>query len=139
MKFGIGQPAPRREDRRFLTGRGRYVDDLHLPGALYGVVVRSPHAKAKILSIDVTDAKAARGVKAVWTIADLDAAGVGDVPCHTSPVAMGAPPPKYWPVRPALARGEVRYVGEPVVFVVAESRGLAEDAADRRSETMDDP
>ncbi len=130
MKFGIGQPAPRREDRRFLTGRGRYVDDLNLPGALHGAVVRSPHARAEILSVDIEAAQAMPGVKAVWTVADLDAAGVGDVPCHTSPVAMGAPPPKFWPARPALARGEVRYVGEPVAFVVAESRALAEDAAD---------
>ena len=130
MQFGIGQPAPRREDRRFLTGRGRYVDDMNLPGALHGAVVRSPHAKAKILAVDIEAARAAPGVKAVWTIDDLDAAGIGDVPCHISPVAMGAPPPKFWPARPALARGEVRYVGEPVVFVVAESLDAAEDAAE---------
>jgi len=130
MKFGLGQPAPRREDRRFLTGRGQYVDDTVLPGALHGFVVRSPHAKARILSIDVDEARGAEGVEAVWTIDDLDAAGVGDVPCHSNPAAMGAPPPNYWPARPALARGEVRYVGEPVAFIVAESRALAEDAAD---------
>ena len=130
MKFGIGQPAPRREDRRFLTGRGRYVDDMNLPGALHGAVVRSPHARAKILAVDTEAARAAPGVTAVWTIDDLDAAGIGDVPCHTSPVVMGEPPPKFWPARPALARGEVRYVGEPVAFVVAGSRAAAEDAAD---------
>lgn len=130
MKFGIGQPAPRREDRRFLTGTGRYVDDLTIAGALHGVIVRSPHAKARIVSIDLDDARAAPGVRAVWIIDDLDAAGVGDVPCHTNPVAMGAPPPIFWPKRPALARGEVRYVGEPVAFVIADSRGEAEDAAD---------
>ncbi len=130
MKFGLGQPALRREDRRFLTGRGQYVDDTMLPAALHGFVVRSPHAKARILGIDREKALDAKGVRAVWTIADLDAADVGDVPCHSSPVAMGAPPPDYWPARPALARGEVRYVGEPVAFIVADSRALAEDAAD---------
>ena len=130
MKFGIGQPALRREDRRFLTGRGRYVDDMNFPGAMHGIVVRSPHARAKILAVDTDAARAAPGVRAVWTIEDLDAAGLGDVPCHTSPVVMGAPPPKFWPARPALARNEVRYVGEPVAFVVAESRAAAEDAAD---------
>ena len=66
-KFGVGQPAPRVEDPRFITGRGRYVDDLELPQQCYGVVVMSPHAHARIKRIDTTKAKAAPGVLAVLT------------------------------------------------------------------------
>src|SRR5690606_23754559 len=118
-KFGQAQPVRRVEDQRFITGKGRYTDDISLPGQAYGVMLRSPHAHAKIVKIDTTAAQAAPGVLAVYTVADLKAAGIGDLPC-TIPLknrdgSMRADPP-----RPALADGMVRHVGDPVAFVVAE-------------------
>ncbi|MGA9894551.1 MAG: xanthine dehydrogenase family protein molybdopterin-binding subunit, partial [Xanthobacteraceae bacterium] len=77
QKFGIGQPVPRVEDPRFITGRGRYVDDFDLPHQCYGVVVMSPHAHARIRRVDTTKAKAADGVLAVLTGADVTADGLG--------------------------------------------------------------
>ena len=130
MKFGIGQPVVRQEDQRFLTGKGRYVDDIALPGQAHGYVLRSPHAAAKIVSIDAAAARAAAGVLLVLTGADLEAAGVGPVACLVQPMAFGGSPPRHWPVRPALAADQVRHVGDPVAFVVAETRDQAEDAAE---------
>ncbi|MEQ8701972.1 MAG: xanthine dehydrogenase family protein molybdopterin-binding subunit, partial [Bauldia litoralis] len=130
MKFGVGQPVARHEDPKFLTGRGRYVDDIKLPGQVWGHVLRSPHAAAKILSIDTGAAKAADGVLLVLTGADLDAAGVGTIPCPVVPMAMGGAPPKFWPRQPALAGERVRHIGEPVAFVVAATRAQAENAAE---------
>src|SRR5579871_6465820 len=78
---GIGAPVRRKEDRRFLTGRGQYVHDVSRPGQLYAVFVRSPHAHAEILSIDVAAAAGADGVVAIYTGADLAAGGVKGVPC----------------------------------------------------------
>src|SRR5688572_18590834 len=130
MKFGIGQPIARVEDRRFLTGRGRYVDDIALPGQAWGFVLRSPHAAARIRHIDTRAAKKASGVLLVLTSSDLDAAGVRPAACGVSPVAFGGQPPLHWPKQPALASGRVRHVGEPVAFVVAETRAQAETAAE---------
>jgi carbon-monoxide dehydrogenase large subunit len=128
-KFGQSQPVRRVEDQRFITGKGRYTDDINLPGQVYGVMLRSPHAHAKILKIDTAAAQAAPGVLAVYTHADLKAANVGDLPC-TIPLknrdgSMRADPP-----RPALADGMVRHVGDPVAFVVAETAAQARDAAE---------
>lgn len=128
-KFGQSQPVRRVEDQRFITGKGRYTDDINLPGQVYGVMLRSPHAHAKILKIDTSTAQAAPGVLAVYTHADLKAANVGDLPC-TIPLknrdgSMRADPP-----RPALADGMVRHVGDPVAFVVAETAAQARDAAE---------
>lgn len=128
-KFGQSQPVRRVEDQRFITGKGRYTDDISLPGQVYGVMLRSPHAHAKILKIDTAAAQAAPGVLAVYTHADLKAANVGDLPC-TIPLknrdgSMRADPP-----RPALADGMVRHVGDPVAFVVAETSAQARDAAE---------
>ena len=128
-KFGQSQPVRRVEDQRFITGKGRYADDISLPGQVYGVFLRSPHAHAKILGIDTAAAKAAPGVLAVYTIADLKAANIGDLPC-TIPLknrdgSMRADPP-----RPALADGMVRHVGDPVAFVVAETVAQGRDAAE---------
>ncbi|WP_374303366.1 xanthine dehydrogenase family protein molybdopterin-binding subunit [Ferrovibrio sp.] len=128
-KFGQSQPVRRVEDQRFITGKGRYTDDINLPGQVYGVMLRSPHAHAKILKIDTAAAQAAPGVLAVYTHADLKAANVGDLPC-TIPLknrdgSMRADPP-----RPALADGIVRHVGDPVAFVVAETAAQARDAAE---------
>ncbi len=130
MKFGIGQPVARVEDRRFLTGRGRYVDDIRLPGEAWGFVLRSPHAAARIRAIDTAAARRAAGVLLVLTGADLKAAKLGAMACGVHPAAFGAQPPRHWPQQPALAQDRVRHVGEPVAFVVAETRAEAEDAAE---------
>lgn len=128
-QFGIGQAVRRKEDLRLITGRGRYVDDLVPPDALHLHLVRSPHAHADILAVEVEAARRAPGVCAVYTIAELDAAGVRPLPCRfTPPMRDGRPMPT--PERPALARGRVRHVGEPVVAIIAESRRAARDAAD---------
>jgi carbon-monoxide dehydrogenase large subunit len=79
-QFGIGQPVRRREDVRFLTGTGRFTDDINLPHQAYAYILRSPHAHARILSIDTAAAKAAPQVLGVFTIADLDADGVAEIP-----------------------------------------------------------
>lgn len=128
MKFGIGQAVTRIEDDRLLTGRGRYVDDLRFDGALHVAFVRSPHAHARIAQVDAADAKAAEGVVAVLTGADLVAEGVAPFPANPAlRGAKGQPPttPPYFP----LATDAVRFVGQPVAAVVAESRAAAERAA----------
>jgi len=130
QKFGIGQPAARVEDERFLTGRGRYLDDVNLPGQAYGVFVRSPHAHARIRGIDLAAARAMPGVLAIYTVDDLAADGIGNLPCLTGVKQRDGKPPVV-PPRPALARGFVRHVGDPVVFVVAESKLQAQDAAEQ--------
>lgn len=128
-KFGIGQPAARFEDRRFLTGAGSYIDDENPPGQAVGVFLRSPYAHARINGIDLSAAQAAAGVVGIFTGADLRAAGVGDLPCMAdAPNADGSP--CYKPPRPALAVDRARHVGEPVALIVAESRAQALDAAE---------
>ena len=122
-----GRSRRRLEDERFLTGRGRYIDDMDLPGQLFGAVVRSPVAHGAILSIDTTAALALPGVLAVFTAEDLATEGVGDLPCAA---AAGFEPPLRVPPRPALARGRVRHVGDPVAFAVATSPERAQDAAE---------
>ena len=128
-KFGQSQPVRRVEDQRFITGKGRYADDISLPGMVHGVFLRSPHAHAKILKIDTTEAKQAPGVLAVYTAADLTAANIGLLPCaiplKNRDGSMRADPP-----RPALADGTVRHVGDPVAFVVAETSAQARDASE---------
>lgn len=128
-KFGQSQPVRRVEDQRFITGKGRYTDDINLPGQVYGVMLRSPHAHAKILKIDTAAAQAAPGVLAVYTHADLKAANVGDLPC-TIPLKNRDGSLRADPPRPALADGMVRHVGDPVAFVVAETTAQARDAAE---------
>ncbi len=123
----MGQSAPRLEDRRFLTGTAQYADDLNMEGQVYGAVVRSPHAHADITGIDVSAAAALPGVLGVHTVADLDADGVGNLPCVAElPEESGF----YIPPRPALARDRVRYVGDHVAFVVAQTEAVARAAAD---------
>ena len=103
----IGRSLRRLEDPRFLTGRGRYVDDINLPGQLNGIVLRSPHGHAAIEGIDSAAARAMPGVRGVFTAADLDADGIGALPCIAQ-VATVAPiivPPLH-----ALARERVRHV-----------------------------
>ena len=124
----LGRSINRLEDDRFVRGQGRYVADLAVAGSLHGVVVRSPHAHARIVACDVAAARRMPGVAAVLTGADLATDALGPLPCAATSVAMTSPlvvPPCH-----ALARDVVRYVGEPVVFVVAESAELARDTAE---------
>jgi len=128
-KFGLAQPVRRVEDPRLLKGLGRYTDDVTPPGTLHGVVLRSPHAHARITAIDVKAAKSVPGVVGVITHADLAEEGIGTLPC-TVPIKNRDGSPRFDPPRPALADGTVRYVGEPVAFIVAESLAAARDGAE---------
>ena len=123
----IGQPIARREDVRFLTGRARYVDDVKLPGMLHAAVVRSPHAHARILGIDGSEALGMAGVVAVLSFRDLEEA----VEPRTIPMRRGSFEGLERFLQYPFARDKVRYAGDPVAVVVAESRRVAEDAADR--------
>jgi carbon-monoxide dehydrogenase large subunit len=129
MKFGIGQPVPRTEDPRFLTGRGRYVADIVRPGEARGIVVRSPHAHARVISIDGAMARAAPGVLAVLTGGDAAADKIGMIPCNVTAAAYGGPPGHPAPY-PVLVRDRARHVGDPVAFIVAETLDQARDAAE---------
>jgi carbon-monoxide dehydrogenase large subunit len=127
-KFGIGQPVTRLEDPRFITGRGRFVDDIDLPQQCHGVVVMSPHAHARIKRIDIAKAKAAPGVLAVLTGADVTADKLGAF-SPVMPEDMGGPK-GYRTLRSILAIGKVRALGERVAFVVAETLFQAKNAAE---------
>jgi aerobic carbon-monoxide dehydrogenase large subunit len=129
QKFGIGQPVSRFEDPRLIRGGGRYVDDMALPGMAFGYVLRSPHAHAKVRSIDVTAAKAAPGVLAILTGADWRACGWGDLPVPGGHKRRDGSP-MYRPRYPALVWDRVRWVGDYVAFVVAETWAQAADAAE---------
>ncbi|MGE5271889.1 MAG: xanthine dehydrogenase family protein molybdopterin-binding subunit [Thiohalocapsa sp.] len=128
-QFGIGQPVRRFEDKRLLRGYGRFQHDVNLPGQAYAVVLRSPHAHARIDRIDLSAALAAPGVQLILTGEDLVRAGLG---------VMGVPfqrkrpdgSPMFARAHLGLAQGRVRFVGEPVAFVVADSLAQAKDAAD---------
>ncbi|MGH7121730.1 MAG: xanthine dehydrogenase family protein molybdopterin-binding subunit [Acetobacteraceae bacterium] len=126
----IGRPVRRSEDRRFLTGAGSFVDDAPPGDALHGYVVRSPYAHATIERIDVVPARGVPGVAGIFSAADLAADGLGPMPCHAK---IESVTPLVVPPRYALASGRVRHVGDPVLFVVAESRNAARDAAERVS------
>jgi carbon-monoxide dehydrogenase large subunit len=128
-KFGVAQPVPRVEDPRLLVGRGRYTDDIVLPRMVHGVVLRSPHAAARINGIDVSAARAAPGVHGVITGADLKADGIQPMPC-AAPVENRDGSPQAMPPHPALADDVVRHVGDPVAFVVADTAKQARDAAE---------
>ncbi len=127
-KFGIGQPVRRVEDQRFITGRGSYVDDIDLPRQCYGVVLMSPHAHARIVSIDTSQAAAATGVLCILTGKDAAAEGIGML-VGPMPEDMGGPK-GYRAPRPLLAVDKVRAVGDRVAFVVAETLRQAQDAAE---------
>jgi carbon-monoxide dehydrogenase large subunit len=127
-KFGIGQPVPRVEDPRFITGRGRYVDDIELPHQCHGVVVMSPHAHARIKRVDTAKAKAAEGVLAVLTGADVIADKLGGL-APPMPEDMGGPK-GFRSLRAILAADKVRAVGDRVAFVVAETVAQARNAAE---------
>src|SRR6476620_5088850 len=127
---GIGARVLRKEDKRFLTGKGRYTDDIAMMGTAHAVFVRSHYAHAKIKSINVAEAKKAPGVIDVLTGADLAADKIGGLICgwmiHSkdgTPMKAGA--------HPALAQGKVRYVGDHVAVVIAEDYATARDAAEK--------
>jgi aerobic carbon-monoxide dehydrogenase large subunit len=128
-EFAIGQGVSRFEDPRLVRGGGRYTDDIKLPGLVHGVVLRSPHAHAKIRSIDITAAKTAPGVLAVLTSVDVKLAGYGDLPVPGG-LKRRDGSPMYRPRYPILAEDRVRWVGDSVAFVVAETIAQALDAAE---------
>jgi carbon-monoxide dehydrogenase large subunit len=126
---GIGAAVRRKEDHRFITGKGRYTDDINRPGQAHAYFLRSPHAHAKIKSLNVREAKSKPGVVAILTGDDIAADKVGGLICgwmiHSkdgTPMKAGA--------HPALAQGKVRYVGDHVAVVIAETLGEAKDAAE---------
>ena len=124
-EFAIGQGVSRFEDPRLIRGGGRYADDIKLPGMAHGVVLRSQHAHAKIKSIDTSAAKSAPGVLAVLTAADIKAAGYGDLPVPGG-LKRRDGSPQYKPRYPILAEDRVRWVGDYVAFVVAETRSAGD-------------
>ncbi len=129
MKFGVGQPVPRQEDPTLLRGQGRYSDDIKLEGLAYCAMVRSQVAHGLIKGIDISEARTMPGVLGVWTGADLEAAGYGTLKT-VLPVPNRDGSPMKTPVRPSLATDKVRFVGDPVAFVVAETPAQARDAAE---------
>jgi len=126
---GIGASVRRKEDVRFLSGRGNYTDDINRPGQLYAVMRRSDRPHAKILSIDTAAASKAPGVVAIFTGADMAKEEIGGLPCgwqiHNKDGSPMAEPP-----HPVLAVGKVRHVGDPVAVVIADTKQQARDAAE---------
>jgi aerobic carbon-monoxide dehydrogenase large subunit len=128
-EFAIGQGVPRFEDPRLVQGRGRYIDDVVYPGMAHGVMLRSPHGHARIKSIDTKAAQAAPGVLAVLTAADWKKAGLNDLPGHGG-LKLRDGSPMYKARYPVLAEDRVRWVGDCVAFVVAETVAQAMDAVE---------
>ncbi|MBU6438951.1 MAG: xanthine dehydrogenase family protein molybdopterin-binding subunit [Betaproteobacteria bacterium] len=125
----IGEAVRRKEDYRFLTGGGQYTDDIRLDGQLYAVFVRSPHGHAVIRSVDTAAASAAPGVQGVFTGADVAADKIGGLPCGWLITSTDGTPMKE-PPHPVLAQGKVRYVGDHVAMVVAQTLEQARNAAE---------
>ncbi len=134
---GIGQPVRRKEDFRLLTGRGRFADDISLPGMVHAVIVRSPHAHARIATIDKQAALTALGALAVLTGADYRAEGLGPIPHNPGLMAPPDVQPRTCGMMPIatthfpLPADKTRYVGEPIAIVVAQAAASAKDAAER--------
>jgi aerobic carbon-monoxide dehydrogenase large subunit len=126
---GIGASVRRKEDQRFITGRGTYTDDINHPGQAYAVFVHSPHAHAKINGIDSSQALASPGVLAVLTGDDVAKAGWGGLICGWMVKCCDGSDMKAGP-HPILAQGKVRYVGDHVACVVADTYHQARDAAE---------
>jgi len=126
---GIGASVKRKEDLRFITGQGQYVDDINRHGQSYAVFVRSPHAHATIKNIDISAAKAAPGVLGIFTGADIAKDKVGGLICGWMIHSKDGSPMKAGP-HPALAQGKVRYVGDHVAVVIADTLMQARDAAE---------
>src|SRR5438445_2437964 len=120
----IGEAHPRLGGDRFVAGTARFVDDVRVPGMLHAAVLRSPHAHARLVSIDAKRARDLSGVHAALTAADVPAGAI-------IPNRVPAPPGTQRYLQPAIARDVVRYVGEPIALLVADDRYLAEDAVAR--------
>ena len=129
---GIGAAVRRKEDLRFITGRGHYTDDVSRPGQVHACFLRSPHAHARILKIDAGAAGALPGVLAVLTGEQLRADKIGDLICGWMIHSKDGTPMKMAP-HPALAVGKACYVGDPVAVVIAETLSQAKDAAEKIS------
>lgn len=129
---GIGAPVRRTEDGRFLTGRGRYTDDINRPSQTYAFFLRSPHAHASFTKIDRSAAQATPGVQGVYIAEDLAADEIGDLPCGWVITGKDGEPHKA-PAHPILAREKVRHVGDPVAMVIADSLEQAQSAAEKIS------
>ena len=136
-EFGIGQPVPREEDPYLVRGAGRYVDDVQAIGQTRGYVLRSPHAHAVIARIDATEAKARPGVLLVLTGNDAEVLGLGPLRPHT-PRKRRDGTPAFTSPQPFLAREKVRYPGDPVAFVVAETLEQAKDCLLYTSDAADE-
>ena len=130
LEFDIGRPVRRKEDEHLVTGRGRFTDDVTLPGQAFASVLRSPHAHGLLCGIEPSAALAMPGVLAVYTAIDMERAGYGPLRC-TLPLKNVDGSPLFAPPRPLLATGRVRYVGEPLALVVALSPEAARDALER--------
>ena len=129
QKYGVGQPVRRKEDDTLVRGKGKYTDDFSLPGQAYAWIVRSSHAHGIIRGIDTSAAKAMPGVLGVWTGADLAAANYDPFTCGL-PLKSRDGSPLLQTNRTALVTDKVRYVGDPVAFVVAETLAQARDAGE---------
>ena len=129
MSEGIGQSVPRKEDGRFITGKGRYTDDIKQVGQTHAYFVRSPHAHADVVNIDVEEALAAPGVIAVLTGADVTADGLGGLPCGWMIHSKDGSEMKQ-PHHPVLADKRVHYLGEPVAMVIADTALEAKNASE---------
>ena len=129
VENGIGAAVRRKEDYRFITGAGQYIDDINRPNQLYAHIIRSPHAHATIKAIDSSAAEAAAGVVAVLTGADMAADGIGGLPCGWGITGKDGTP-MVEPAHPPLVSETVRHVGDQVAVVIAESRAIARDAAE---------
>ena len=129
VEKGIGVKVPRKEDQRFITGKGRYTGDINLPGQAHAYFVRSPHAHATITGIDKASAEGMPGVLAVLTAEDAQADGLGNLICGWLVKSKDGSPMKMGP-HPVLAQGKVRYVGDPVALIVADTYQQAKDAGE---------
>ncbi|MBM3525602.1 MAG: xanthine dehydrogenase family protein molybdopterin-binding subunit, partial [Alphaproteobacteria bacterium] len=126
---GIGASVRRKEDQRFLTGRGTYTDDINRPGQTHAYILRSSVPHATIRSIDLSKAKAAPGVVAIFTGKDMAADNIGGLPCGWLVKNKDGSPMKE-PAHPPLAVDRVRHVGDQIAVVIAETRAQAKDAAE---------
>src|SRR6202042_699233 len=126
---GIGASVRRKEDVRFLSGKGNYTDDINRPGQLYAFIKRSDRPHATINGIDIAAASVAPGVVKIFVGGDMAAEGIGGLPCgwqiHNQDGSPMAEPP-----HPVIATGKVRHVGDPVAVVIAESKQEAKNAAE---------
>src|SRR5262245_29628743 len=129
QKYGVGQPVVRKEDDTLVRGKGKYTDDVNLPGQAYAVIVRSTHAHGVLKKVDATEARKMPGVLGIWTGEDMVAAGYGNF-VSRMPLKGKDGSPLLQSNKPILAVGKVRFVGDPIGVVVAGTLAEAKDAAE---------